>query len=74
MDYKRLTIHPLGEDAGAKIGEIVHELNGTLHEKRLLGMLHFEAHFPDGGKAQEALTILLKEKNFVSSAGWIEVT
>ena len=73
MDYLRLTIHPLGDGAGAEIGEIVHELGGTLVEKKLLGMMHFEATFPNTDAAQEAMKILA-DIGFVSQVGWVETT
>jgi len=73
MDYLRLNIHPLGDDAGAEIGEIVHELGGTLTEKKLLGMMHFEARFANTDEAQLAMAIL-QDKDFISHVGWNETT
>jgi len=71
MDYKRLTIHPLGKNAGAEIGEIVHERSGTLIEHKLLGMLYYEADFENGKQAIEAMRILEKME-CVSNVGWLE--
>ena len=73
MDYLRLTIHPLGDDAGAEIGEIVHDLGGTLTEKKLLGMMHYEARFASTDEAEKAKQVLAQAE-FVSNVGWVETT
>jgi len=73
MDCHRIGIHPMGTEAGAEIGEVIHELGGTLHEKPLLGMLHFEARFPSSEGAEKAIKIL-NDMDCVSLAEWVEYT
>jgi hypothetical protein len=73
MDYTRLIIHPASDDAGAKIGEVVHELGGQLNEKKLLGMHIFEAMFFTTGNAEKALQEL-QEYDFISHVEWVETT
>jgi len=72
MDYKRIVIHPKGTENKKAIQEMVVAFDGIFQEKRLLGMLTYEAKFVDFGKAQACKQYLDEMKEVVSYTTWIE--
>lgn len=73
MDYKRLTIHPLGskEETLDTICEIVERCNGIFEEKILCGIVMYFGNFDNGEDAHDCMN-LLKTTPEVSHVGWVE--